>query len=121
MKNTNTSAGNKEEGHKIVWSRYNSSMVKRIEVLLYTSFPDSREESLDTENRGKVGRPYEYPDEFFPFLSKMSVLWNVPFRMLEGIHKDALKDHRQIPSHELRGDIPSHKEHFSGRNGEGDK
>ena len=84
MKSSNTPVGNKEEGNKIVWPKYNSSLVKRIDVLLDTSFLDSWEDSLGTENKGKVGRPYEYPEEFFLFLSKMRALWNIPFRALEG-------------------------------------
>ena len=74
---------NKEEGNKRVWSKYNQSLVKRIDLLFDISFLESWEESLDKENEGKVGRPYEYPQEFFLFLSKIRSLWNVPFRELE--------------------------------------
>ena len=52
-----------------VWSKYNSSLVKRIDVLLDTSFLDSGKDDLGKENDGKVGQPYEYPQEFFVFLS----------------------------------------------------
>ena len=49
-----------------------------------TSFLDSWKDDLGKKNDGKVGRPYEYPKEFFVFLSKVRELWNVQFRELEG-------------------------------------
>ena len=52
-------------------------------MLMDTSFLDRWKEDLERENEGKVGRPYEYPQEFFVFLSKVRSLWNVPFRELE--------------------------------------
>ena len=58
--------------------------MKRIDVLLDTSFQESRKDDVEKENDGKVGHPYEYPQEFFVFLSKVRELWNVPFRELEG-------------------------------------
>ncbi len=83
MTNTNTSCENIERKDKRVWKNYNPSLVKRIEVLMDTSFLDRWKENLDRENEGKVGHPYEYPQEFFVFLSKIRSLWNVPFRELE--------------------------------------
>ncbi len=53
-------------------------------MLLDTSFLDTWEESLARENGGKIGRPFEYPPEFFLFLSKIRALGNVSFRALEG-------------------------------------
>jgi len=38
---------------------------------------------LERENNGKIGRPYEYPMEFFIYLAKIRSLWNFPFRVLE--------------------------------------
>ena len=84
MENTNTPINNKEGEHKIVWPKYNESLVRRVEVLMDLSILDSWDGSLDRENEGKVGRPFEYPQEFFVFLSKIRSLWNVPFRELEG-------------------------------------
>ncbi|MEM3844623.1 MAG: transposase [Candidatus Parvarchaeota archaeon] len=49
-----------------------------------TSFLNSWNDDLKRENDRKVGHPYEYPQEFFIFLSKVRELWNVPFRELEG-------------------------------------
>ena len=84
MTNTNTSGDIIERKDKRVWSKYNPSLVKRIDVLLDTSFLSSWNDDLEKENDGKVGHPYEYPQEFFIFLSKVRELWNVPFRELEG-------------------------------------
>lgn len=81
---TNTPIDTIERRDKRVWSKYNPSLVKRIDILLDTSFLDSWKDDLDEENDGKVGHPYEYPQEFFVFLSKVRSLWNVPFRELEG-------------------------------------
>ena len=53
-------------------------------MLLDTSFLHSWKEDVERENEGKVGHPFEYPQEFFVFLSKVRSLWNVPFRELEG-------------------------------------
>ncbi|MEM3861552.1 MAG: hypothetical protein QW203_03595 [Thermoplasmatales archaeon] len=49
-----------------------------------TSFLNSWNDDLKRENDRKVGHTYEYPQEFFIFLSKVRELWNVPFRELEG-------------------------------------
>ena len=84
MTNTNTSHERIERKDKRVWSKYNTSLVNRIGVLLDTSFLDSWKDDLERENDGKVGHPYEYPQEFFVFLSRVRSLWNVPFRELEG-------------------------------------
>jgi hypothetical protein len=84
MTNTNTSCDIIERKDKRVWSKYNPSLVKRIDVLLDTSFLDSWKDDVEREIQGKVGHPYEYPQEFFVFLSKVRELWNIPFRELEG-------------------------------------
>ena len=84
MTNTNTSGDIMEKKDKRVWSKYNPSLVNRIDILLDTSFLESWKDDLEKENDGKVGHPYEYPQEFFVFLSRMRSLWNVPFRELEG-------------------------------------
>jgi hypothetical protein len=81
---TNTPIDAIERRDKRVWSKYNPSLVKRIDILLDTSFLDSWNDDLGKENEGKVGHLYEYPQEFFVFLSKVRELWNVPFRELEG-------------------------------------
>ena len=84
MTNTNTSVEIIEKRDKRVWSKYNPSLVNRIDILLDTSFLSSWNDDLEKENDGKAGHPYEYPQEFFVFLSKVRELWNIPFRELEG-------------------------------------
>jgi len=46
---------------------------------------------LERENNGKIGRPYEYPIEFFIYLAKIRSLWNFPFRALEAWVRDLSK------------------------------
>ncbi|MEM3192819.1 MAG: transposase, partial [Candidatus Parvarchaeota archaeon] len=87
MSNTNTSDENIERNDKIVWKKYNTSLVSRIDVLMDTSFLNSWNDDLKRENDRKVGHLYEYPQEFFIFLSKVRELWNVPFRELDGFIK----------------------------------
>jgi hypothetical protein len=58
------------------WNKYNPSLVQRINVLMVTSFLNTWRDDLERENEGKVGRPYEYPEEFFLFLSKIRSLCN---------------------------------------------
>ncbi len=53
---TNTHIDTLERGDKRVWSKYNPSLVKRIDILLETSFLDSWKHDLDKENEGKVGQ-----------------------------------------------------------------
>jgi len=81
---TNTSVDCiKRKDKRIGNKKYNPSLVQRINVLVDTSFLNTWKNDLEGENEGKVGRPYEYPEEFFLFLSKIRLLWNVPFRELE--------------------------------------
>ena len=48
--------------------------MRRVDVLMYLYILDSWDGSLDRENEGKVGRSFEYPEEFFGFLSKIRSL-----------------------------------------------
>ncbi len=86
--NKNTSNNKNERKYKRVWSKYNSSLVKRIEILLDLSFLETWEKDLERENNGKIGRPYEYPMEFFIFLSKIRFLWGLSFRELEAFVRE---------------------------------
>ncbi len=79
---------NNERKYKRVWSKYNQSLVKRILIFLDTSFLDKWEEELEKENNGKIGRPYEYPIEFFIFLSKIRSLWGLSFHELEAFVRE---------------------------------
>ena len=107
MTNTNTPGDIIERKDKRVWSKYNPSLVNRIDILLDTSFLESWNGDLEKENDGKVGHPYEYPQEFFIFLSRMRSLWNVRFRELEGFvrklnpESSLLYDMTSIPSYSV--------------------
>ncbi|MGC8860979.1 MAG: IS5 family transposase [Thermoplasmata archaeon] len=74
---------NIENRDKRIWSKYNESLVKRAVMLIDTDVFERWNKYLEIENSGKIGRPYEYPIEFFEFLMKIRALWNVPFRVLE--------------------------------------
>ncbi|MEM4068108.1 MAG: hypothetical protein QXV17_14750 [Candidatus Micrarchaeaceae archaeon] len=74
-----------------------------------TSFLNSWNDDVKKENDRKVGHLYEYPQEFFIFLSKVRELWNVLFRELEGFVKK-LSD--IVQAIELRRNIPAHKEYL---------
>ena len=73
---TNTSVDCIERKDKRIWNKYNPSLVQRINVLMDTSFLNTWGDDLERENEVKVGRPYEYPKEFFLFLSKIRSLCN---------------------------------------------
>jgi len=78
-----TPIGKIENRDKRIWSKYNESLVKRAVMLIDTDVFEKWEKYLKLENNGKIGRPYEYPIEFFEFLMKIRALWDVPFRVLE--------------------------------------
>jgi hypothetical protein len=74
---------NIENRNKRIWSKYNETLVKRAVMLIDTDVFEKWDKYLEIENSSKIGRPYEYPIEFFEFLMKIRALWNVPFRVLE--------------------------------------
>ncbi len=80
---TENTSNNNERKYKRVWSKYNNSLIERIEILLGLSFLETWKKDLSRENDGKIGKPYEYPMEFFVYLAKIRSLWNVSFRVLE--------------------------------------
>jgi len=78
-----TSVNNIENKDKRFWEKYNEALVKRAAMLIDTVVFEKWYKYLEIENKGKVGRSYEYPIVFFEFLMKIRTLWNVPFRILE--------------------------------------
>jgi len=54
---TNTSVDCIERKDKRIWRKYNPSLVKRIDVLIDTSFLNTWKNDLERENEGKVGSP----------------------------------------------------------------
>jgi len=66
------------------WREYNEKLVRRGELLLDLGFLRTWSRDLEDLNKGKTGRPYDYPDSFFLFLGVLHVLFNLPFRQTEG-------------------------------------
>lgn len=60
-------------------------------MLMDISFLHTWKEYIERENEGKVGRPFEYPQEFFVFLSKIRALWMIPFREMEAFVRNLSK------------------------------
>lgn len=92
--------------YKRNWSKYNPSLVKRIEVLLDTSFLKTWKEDLEKENEGKVGRPYEYPQGFLVLLSQDKIPVERTVQGTGGVRQESLETHRQIPPSKLCCHIP---------------
>jgi len=65
------------------WKEYNEKLVRRGEFYITMDFLDNWEKELEEMNKGKRGRPYEYPDSFMFFLAFLHIAF-LPFRQLEG-------------------------------------
>lgn len=65
------------------WKEYNEKLVKRGEVYISLDFLENWDEELEKMNKGKVGRPYIYPETFIYFLGFLHIVF-LPFRQLEG-------------------------------------
>ena len=66
------------------WREYNEKLVKRGEILFNLDFLTTMEEELKEMNRGKRGRPYQFPDSLFRFLAKLCPFFQ-NYRLLEGL------------------------------------
>ncbi len=65
------------------WKEYNEKLVRRGEVYISLDFLENWDEELEKMNKGKVGRPYLYPETFIYFLAFLHTVF-LPFRQLEG-------------------------------------
>jgi len=65
------------------WKEYNDRLVKRGEVYISLDFLEKWDEELQKMNKGKVGRPYLYPETFIYFLGFLHIVF-LPLRQLEG-------------------------------------
>jgi len=65
------------------WKEYNEKLVRRGEFYISMDFLDNWDKELEEMNKGKKGRPYEYPDSFMFFLAFLHIAF-LPFRQLEG-------------------------------------
>jgi transposase len=70
---------------KVNWRIYNEGLVKRGEVLLEISIFKDWAEELQRMNRGKPGRPFEFPNSFIEFLFRLKCGFTVGYRQVEGI------------------------------------
>lgn len=67
------------------WPRLNEQYVRRGEVVFDLSVLASWNEELNEMNRGKRGRPFEYPRSFIDFVTFMREVWRLTFRAAEGV------------------------------------
>ncbi len=51
------------------WKAYNESLVRRGEILLDLDFIESWDKELEMMNKGKEGKPYQYPNSFIMLLA----------------------------------------------------
>jgi len=72
------------------WKEYNEKLVRRGEFYISMDFLDNWDKELEEMNKGKKGRPYEYPDSFMFFLAFLHIAF-LPFRQLEGFLRELSK------------------------------
>jgi len=66
------------------WKKYNDQLVKRGELLIDLDFVENWEKELEEMNRGKRGKPFDYPDSLIGFLAFPRHFFGLPFRQEEG-------------------------------------
>ena len=67
------------------WVEYNERLVKRGEFYLSLDFLETWDSEVCRMNRGKRGRPFEYPDTFIQFAAVLYHCFSLPYRQLEGV------------------------------------
>lgn len=74
-------------GHHVQrdWPRLNEQCVRRGEVIFDLSSLASWRIELDEMNRGKRGRPFEYPRSFISFVKFMRDVQGITYRAAEGV------------------------------------
>lgn len=65
------------------WREYNEKLVRRGELYISLDFMENWDEELNRMNKGKVGRPFQYPKTFMRFLGFLHVSF-LPLRQIEG-------------------------------------
>ena len=65
------------------WKEYNEKLVKRGEIYISLDFLENWDNELERMNKGKRGRPYDFPDSFMFFLALIHIAF-LPFRQMEG-------------------------------------
>ena len=76
------------------WRKYNEELVVRGEFLLDTKWVGGWDKELDAMNKGKRGKPYEYPES----LIRLQGVWHqwVDYRGIEGITRK-MAEHGTVP------------------------
>lgn len=67
------------------WPRLNEQYVRRGGVVLDLSVLASWRNELEEMNRGKRGRPFEYPRSFISLVMFMRDVWRLTYRAAEGV------------------------------------
>jgi len=68
------------------WKDYNEKLVRRGEVYISLDFLDSWDDELAKMNKGKVGRPFVYPQTFIYFSAFIYIAF-LPYRQIEGFFR----------------------------------
>ena len=68
------------------WKDYNEKLVRRGEVYISLDFLDSWDDELAKMNKGKVGRPFVYPQTLI-YLSAFIYIASLPYRQIEGFFR----------------------------------
>jgi len=66
--------------------------VERGRIIFDLGFASSWKKELESMNKRKVGRPFDFPDSYIEFLSFLKVGFDIPYRMVEGA-VDALSEY----------------------------
>ena len=66
------------------WREYNEKLVRRGELYLSLDFLDNWDKELERMNKGKRGRPFEYPEQFIMFMAFIYIFLHMPYRQMEG-------------------------------------
>jgi len=66
------------------WSKINKSYVQRGTLYFSLDFLDNWDQELRKMNLGKVGRPFEYPEQFIWFLAVFHYVFHIPYRQSQG-------------------------------------
>jgi hypothetical protein len=68
------------------WREYNEKLVRRGEFYISLDFLENWDEEIEEMNRGKVGRPFKFPETFLRFLTFLHTAF-LPFRQIEGFQR----------------------------------
>jgi hypothetical protein len=69
------------------WRKYNKKLVKRGEFYLLSDFIQYWDEELAHMNENKRGSPFEFPPSFIDFAAFLKIVFNLPYRQLQGVIK----------------------------------